>query len=77
MAQSVKEKLSKVGITNFPTQIDDPIWIEIRQSEAPPLTLQEMIVLKNDSFLPPGNPVNFIFELFISIPYSAAGETGE
>ena len=52
MAQALKEKLSKVGINDFPTQVYDPLWSEIRQSVTPPLTLQEMIVLKNDIILP-------------------------
>ena len=56
MAQAVKEKLSMVGITNFPTQVDDPLWSEIRQSVTPSLTLQEMIALKNDTFFSSSAP---------------------
>ena len=48
---AVKEKLATVGITIFPTRVDDPLWDEIRQSVTPPLTLLEMIALKNESFL--------------------------
>ena len=48
----VKEKLATVGITIFPTRVDDPLWDEIRQSVTPPLTLLEMIALKNESFFP-------------------------
>ena len=48
-AQAVKARLAMVGINNFPAQVDDPLWNEIRQSVTPSLTLQEMIALKNDS----------------------------
>ena len=51
MAHAVKEKLATVGITIFPTRVDDPLWDEIRQSVTPSLTLLEMIALKNESFL--------------------------
>ena len=37
--QAVKVRLAMVGINNFPTQVDDPLWVEIRQSVTPSLTL--------------------------------------
>jgi hypothetical protein len=59
MAQAVKEKLSMVGITDFPTQVDDPLWSEIRHSVTPSLTLQEMIVLKNTIFSSSSAPAGY------------------
>ena len=52
MSQAVKEKLALVAITSFPARINDPLWNDIKTSVNPPLTLQEMIVLKNELFPP-------------------------
>ena len=50
MAQAVKDKLAAVGLITFPTRIDDPIWNQIATAVVPPLTLVEVIELKNDLF---------------------------
>ena len=55
MAEAVKGKLFLVGITTFPSRIDDPIWNDIKVAVNPPLTINEMIALKNDLFPPLGN----------------------
>eukprot|EP01038_Epipyxis_sp_PR26KG_P017466 gene17466-24162_t len=64
MAEAVKGKLFLVGITTFPSRIDDPIWNDIKVAVNPPLTINEMIALKNDLFPPLGFvPSTTIFKL--------------
>ena len=46
-AEAVKEKLAVVGITRFPNNSNDLLWNDIKLAVDPPLTIQELIDLKN------------------------------
>jgi hypothetical protein len=51
MAQSIRDRLQAVGITQFPNP-NSILWYSIRDAVDPPLTISEMIILQNDLFPP-------------------------